>query len=180
MSVVYLKHQPTSIPSLDESNKLANSVMNSGVIRRGRSSLTSATFPNKPIMLRSRSSLSGKSCQINMNKLYLDLSVTQIGLTFKHPRKYSMPRPSRKRSQFFAVSSVTFHMVDQATSITSSKILRDSRSLIRLSIVCKKKISSFQEAFIQRFVIILTEIAPKSPRNIFWLPSTWQASEFSR
>lgn len=55
--------------------------------------------------------------------------------TFRQPRKYSMPRPSRNRSQFLAVSSVTFHIVDQATSITSSKTRLDNRSLIKFNIV---------------------------------------------
>lgn len=49
-----------------------------------------------------------------------------------------MPRFSRNLWQFCGVSSVTFHIVDQATSSTSSHTRRSSRSDIRLNIFCNK------------------------------------------
>lgn len=49
-----------------------------------------------------------------------------------------MPRPSRNLLQLIAVSSVTFHMVDHATSMTSSKTERVNRSFMSVSIVCEQ------------------------------------------
>lgn len=141
-----------------------NTWMYSEVMRRCLSCFTSATLPSSPIMFLKSSSLSGKNCDENEKKrtFYDDLSWSRCKHkipTFKHPRKYSIPRPSKNLSQLIAVSSVTFHIVDHATSMTSSKTLRCSRSLIKVNI---------------------TDIAPKSPRNNFWLPSTWHANEFNR
>lgn len=59
-------------------------------------------------------------------------------LTLRHFKKYSMPWPLRNRSQQLAASSVTFHIVDQATSRTSSHILRSTRSSINRSIFCNR------------------------------------------
>lgn len=59
-------------------------------------------------------------------------------LTLRHFKKYSMPWPLRNRSQQLAASSVTFHIVDQATSRTSSHILRSTRSSISRSIFCNR------------------------------------------
>lgn len=56
--------------------------------------------------------------------------------TLKQERKCRMPSKSRNRWQLMGVSSVTFHMVAQATSITSSKVFRSMRLCIRLIIRC--------------------------------------------
>lgn len=129
----------TSIPSLSESNKSENTVINSDFIKRFRKRFTSATFPTKPIIFRNNSSLSWKHCKWKENDFFLFGHFMEIQclreLTCKQLKKYVIPPPFKKRSQFIAVSSVTFHIVDQATSITSSNTFRFKRSWIKVNIV---------------------------------------------
>ena len=75
----------------------------------GRKSLTSATLPNNPIMFRRRALLSE------------NLSL--------HCKNNFIPPPSKNLLQLMGVSSVTFHMVDQACSKTSSHVSESKHSL---------------------------------------------------
>lgn len=68
-------------------------------------------------------------------------------ITLRQARKYSMPRFSRNRWQFCGVSSVTFHIVDQATSSTSSHTRLSSRSDIRVSIFWNNRIQNLKLTF---------------------------------
>lgn len=114
--------------------------MNSVLISRFRNRFTSATLPTRPIIFRNSSSRSLKRWNSNACGLLLPSNFNKIDaitLTFRQPRKNSIPRPSKNRSQLTAVSSVTFHIVDQATSMTSSNTSRVSRSWMSVSIVCK-------------------------------------------
>ena len=81
---------------------MRNSLTKSEVMSWGRKSLTSATLPRRPIMFRSRALLSE------------NLSL--------HWRNNRIPPPSKNLLQLMGVSSVTFHMVDQACSNTSSHV----------------------------------------------------------
>ena len=63
------------------------------------------------------------------------ITASRRKFTLRQLRKNCMPLWRRKRLQFRAVSSVTFHIVDQATSITSSQMLRLMRSSISSNIV---------------------------------------------
>lgn len=57
--------------------------------------------------------------------------------TCKHEIKCFIPSKSKNRSQLMGVSSVTFHMVAHATSITSSNVFLLILLLIKLIIRCK-------------------------------------------
>lgn len=129
------------MPSLLELRRSEKTLMNSVLIKRLRNLLTSATFPTKPIIFRRSSSLSLKHCNKIMVNAHSDIVKNKFQfflLTLKHPKKNSIPLPSKNRSQLIAVSSVTFHIVDQATSITSSNTFRVKRSYINVNIVCNK------------------------------------------
>jgi hypothetical protein len=137
----------TSIPSLVEYNKSENTVMNSEVISCGLSSSTSATLPKRPIILRSNSGWLGKAWKLQKKKewqveIWFFKRKYTVQLTLRQLRKNCMPLCLKKRLQLRAVSSVTFHIVDHATSITSSQTLRLSFSSISCSMVWNNQISS--------------------------------------
>ena len=110
------------MPSLLELRRSENTATNSFVISWGRSAGTSATLPSSPIMFLRRSCDSGNfslqlqnvrsTFKINMNK----------NIWLAYLRNSCIPPPSRNRLQLIGVSSVTFHMQDQAVSITSSQV----------------------------------------------------------
>ena len=57
--------------------------------------------------------------------------------TWRQWMKYCIPWSSRNRWQLIGVSSVMFHIVDQAISMTSSQRFLSSLNWIRFIIVCK-------------------------------------------
>lgn len=86
--------------------------------------------------------------------LYPSLKRSCLSENFSLQRRNScIPFPLRKRSQLSGVSSVTFHMVDQAVSMTSSQMPAASFSVMMKSIF---------------------SMAPSRPTRRFCWPSTWQ------